>query len=336
MTPKRLRCKSCNSWLVPWGKTSSGKKRFHCKKCGASRTFRKKPSGKTDFFLLFREYILWGITYSVLAKLSGYSIQYLVVKFHRYLEVLPPTLPLFDQSTFEEKFLLIDGLWFGRYFVLMVYRQSKNLTILHISVAGKEVESKISKDLLRLKENGYIFTGIISDGGTGIVKAINRVYAHVPHQICLAHMYRDIVSAIGKRPKDYRTMELRNLADHVWLIESKEALRWWTKQVEEWRLRNWKFLMEYHRDETGRWWYVHHGLRKALRILISLSQTSFVFLDYPLMPKTTNEIEAQFGHLGKRWLAHRGLKKERWAIFLNWFVYFYNEDKLSGSKRKKD
>ncbi len=53
------------------------------------------------------------------------------------------------------------------------------------------------------------------------------------------------------------------------------------------------------------------------------------------MPKTTNEIEGQFGHLGKRWLAHRGMKRERWMDFLKWFIYFYNQNKLSRSKSKK-
>lgn len=47
------------------------------------------------------------------------------------------------------------------------------------------------------------------------------------------------------------------------------------------------------------------------------------------MPKTTNELEAQFGHLSIRWLAHRGLKTEKWEQFMKWFVYFYNKNKLS-------
>ena len=54
------------------------------------------------------------------------------------------------------------------------------------------------------------------------------------------------------------------------------------------------------------------------------------------MPKTTNEIEATFGHLGQRWLAHRGLKTERWESFMKWFVYFYNLQKMTQSKSKKD
>jgi hypothetical protein len=54
------------------------------------------------------------------------------------------------------------------------------------------------------------------------------------------------------------------------------------------------------------------------------------------MPKTTNELEGQFGNLGKRWLAHRGLKTEKWEQFMKWFVYFYNQDKLSSGKTKQD
>ena len=73
-------------------------------------------------------------------------------------------------------------------------------------------------------------------------------------------------------------------------------------------------------------------MRRAVNILKHLPDTSFKFLDHPLMPKTTNEIEASFGYLGKRWLAHRGLKTETWEQFMRWFVYFYNEDKLSSNK----
>ena len=49
-----------------------------------------------------------------------------------------------------------------------------------------------------------------------------------------------------------------------------------------------------------------------------------------------DELEAQLGHLGKRWLSHRGMKRERWKDFLKWFVYFYNQDKLSQKKTKRD
>lgn len=325
-------CPSCSRKLSPWGKSSSGMKRYGCNYCGKTRIYKKKVS-KRDPFDLFRQYILWGLTYEVLSSQSGYSTRYLEGRFHQYLSQKPPPLLAIDQSSEEETYLLIDGLWFGRWFVLMVYRQSKNLTILHISVMGREVSTKIAKDLLAVSKK-YVFTGIISDGATGIKKAVQDIFGNIPHQICLAHLHRQAVNALGRFPKDDRTRTLKALADHLWLIESKEALKWWTKELKSWIHINFNFLREFRRDDTGRWWYVHKGVRKAARILLTAPEGSFTFLDHPTMPKTTNEIEAQFGHLGKRWLAHRGLKRERWKPFLNWFVYFYNQDKLSSRKQK--
>jgi hypothetical protein len=272
----------------------------------------------------------------MLASLSGYSVRFLEGKFHTLLVQEPPVLPVFDQTNLEEAFLLIDGLWFGRWFVLMMYRQSRNLVILHIAIAGREVTTKIAKDLKVVKALGYRFTGIVSDGGTGIVGAVERVFPNAPHQICLAHLHRGIIAAMGRYPKDERVRELKRLADHVWLIESKEALRWWEGQIKTWISLHYGYLKERRYDTDYNWWYVHKGVRHAVATLQELPHTSFTFLDHPLMPKTSNEIEAQFGHLGKRWLAHRGMKRERWKDFLKWFVYFYNQDKLSQKKSKED
>lgn len=334
MVSKRPICPSCSTKFSSWGRTTSGKKRYGCRRCLKTRIYQKHIK-KQDLFSLFKQYVLWGLTYQMLSSMSGYSLAHLVDKFHEYLNQKPPESPLVDQSNLEVAYLLLDGLWFGRYFVLMVYRQSGNLVILHISVAGREVKTKISKDLKHLLKLGYRFSGIVSDGGTGIVAAVEEILPHAPHQICLAHMHRDIVNCLGKNPKDTRVKQLKILADLVWLIESKEALRYWHKQVKDWSHKNFNFLQETRKDaDTGKRWYIHKGARKALRILLKLPKTSFTFLDHPLMPKTTNELEASFGHLGKRWLSHRGLKRERWENFMNWFVYFYNQEKLAQSNRK--
>lgn len=333
MGQKRPTCPSCNKHLTYWGKSPYGKKRYGCNFCGRTRTFQYKRK-KVDFFPLFRQYVLWGHTYNQLSDMSGYSIRHLSREFHNFLLKHPPELPLLDQSNITETFLLIDGLWLKRGFVLMAYRQSRNLTILHISVVGHEVATKIAKDLRCLLALGYRFTGVISDGGTGIVKAVSEVFPNAPHQICLAHLHRDIIAAIGIYPKYEIVKELKRLADHVWLIESKAALKWWKLQIENWEISHHAFLIEKKYDLDYNSWFIHKGVRHAVNILKSLPETSFKFLDFPLMPKTTNELEASFGHLGKRWLAHRGLKTGKWQQFMRWFVYFYNLNKLSQKKSK--
>lgn len=271
----------------------------------------------------------------MLSEKSGYSIGHLVRLFHQLFFKKPPLIPG-KPDTFSETFLLVDGLWLKKWYVMMVYRKSKDLTILHISIAGKEARSRIEDDLHHLLALGYLFTGIVSDGGRGVVGAIKAVFPHTLHQICMAHMHREATNALGIYPKDIRVKNLKRLADHIWLIESEEALVWWKKKRDHWIQTNWQYLMETRKDDRGKWWYIHKGPRKTVRILRKLPSTSFAFLTEPLMPKTTNEIEATFGHLGKRWLAHRGLKTERWENFMRWFVYFYNLKQMAGRKKKED
>ncbi|HXS14850.1 MAG TPA: transposase [Candidatus Saccharimonadales bacterium] len=335
MARRRLLCKACSNPLILWGKTS-GKKRYRCLVCKTTRTYHgKEKSSEAVLGKLFTQYVLWGVTYEMISSLSGYSVAHLIETFHGYFLSKPPALPLLDQSVFVETFLLLDGLWLKRGFVLMAYRQSGNLQILHISVVGREAATKIAKDL-RVLKGIYRFTGVVSDGGTGIVKAVGDVFPHIPHQICLAHLHRDVIAAIGRYPKSEQGRELKHIADHVWLIESKEALQWWQKEVKQWKGRYNEYLKEKRYDLSYNWWYIHKGVRRAVHILEGLPETSFKFLDHPIMPKTTNELEAQFGHLGKRWLTHRGLKTERWESFMRWFVYFYNREKLSQKKMKED
>src|SRR3989344_3077127 len=333
MAKKHLLCISCRKVLSPWGRTRAGRKRYYCRYCKTSRTFLRKPQ-KNQLTILFKQYVLWGLTYEMLSSLSGYSIPHLATVFHQFFKEDSPALHL-PKASSDQAFLLLDGLWFGRWFVLMVYRQSGTLYLLHISVMGREVTSKISRDLGAVKTMGYSFTGVVSDGGTGIVGAVAKIFPHIPHQLCLAHLHRDVIAAIGRYPKDERVKDLKRLADHVWLIESKEALSWWKQQVATWIQSHHAYLKEKRYDLDYNWWYIHKGVRRAVVTLQELPRTSFHFLDFPLMPKTTNELEAQFGHLGKRWLSHRGLKRERWRDFLKWFVYFYNDEKMSQSKTKE-
>ena len=332
-----LFCISCNNELIPWGRTKSGKKRWYCKVCRISRIYHTGNKKSFKILDLFKQYVLWGLTYEMLSSVSELSVRYLESEFHKILELDPPKLPRFDQSDFEVTYMLIDGLWFGRWFVLMLYRQSGTLYLLHISIAGREASTKITKDLKYIKnELKYVFTGFVTDGGTAIVSAVHEVYPHSPHQICLAHMHRQIINALGRYSKDQKITELIGLANHIWFIESTEALNWWKDKIKEWFFTNLSFLKETRTDETGRKWYVHKGVRKAIRILMKLPETSFVFLTHPTMPKTTNEIEATFGHIGQRWLRHKGLKKSRWENYLKWFTYYYNQKVMTDNKTKQD
>lgn len=270
------------------------------------------------------------MTYDQLVSWSDLSFRKLEYDFHQLLLEVPP-IHTIQELTTDESYLLIDGLWFGKKYCLMLYRHHKRKFIIHASFVSKERGSLIVKDL-KILQSTYRFTGIVSDGGTGIRNAVFKVFGHIPHQICMAHLHRDVINAIGRFPKDRRVQELKKLADHIWLIESKEALAWWKNKLQKWIDKNREFLTETKHLDTGGWWYTHTGVRKAVRILVSLPDTSFRFLDHPLMPKTTNELEGSISVLSRKQNIHKGLRRERVKPFLYWFIYFYNRKILSQRK----
>lgn len=335
-TNRSVFCPSCSKRSICWGASTSHTKRYRCLVCHKTFCSPQKRSGKLrPFRWYFEQYILYGVTYAMLARWSGYTIRYLEKHFARFLEEDPPRLVL-PKEVNQEAYLVLDGRWFGKRICLMLYRQSKSKLILKASFMKREYGSLIFKNLKQLHQQGYRFTCIVSDGGRGIRNAVIRMYGAIPHQICMAHIYRQATNGLGKYPKEERVRHLKKLAYHMWLIESKEAKEWWRSQVNQWIRDHGLFIGETRWDTTGHWWYIHGGVRKCVQALKTAYEECFVFLDHPLMPKTTNEMEATIGNLSMKHVIHRGLKREKLAAFITWFVYFYNRNLLSQRKTKED
>ena len=134
--------------------------------------------------------MLGGVTYETLSSWSEYSLPTLTRAFHRLLNQHPPTLSIPELTT-NEAYLLVDGLWFGKRYALMLYRHSKVKHILHGSFVAKEFGSLIAKDLKYLVSR-YRFTGIVSDGGTGI-RMLYLLYLEVSHIRYVWHIFIGIL-----------------------------------------------------------------------------------------------------------------------------------------------
>lgn len=336
-TKRSVFCPACSSRAIAWGRSITGTKRYRCLSC--QKTFRssQKITGKKrPFQWYFEQYVLYGTTYAALSRWSGYSIRYLEKRFHTLLADEPPTLILPKVSQDTETYLILDGRWFGKKICLMLYRQSRSKLILYASFMPKEYGSLILKNLKTLETQGYRFTGVVSDGGTGIKKAVVKMYGQIPHQLCMAHIHRQATNGLGKHPKEENIQRLKALADHMWLVESKEALAWWKTEVNQWIRENGLYLGTTRWDTNGRWWYIHVGVRKSARAIKTAYEECFTFLDHPLMPKTTNEMEATIGNLSMKHLIHRGMKQENLKPFIAWYIYFYNRNLISQRKTQKD
>jgi len=272
-------------------------------------------------------FVLKGRTYDSLAATSGVSTKTLTRYGNQRLVDVPPKLDLPLPDPARRAYLLVDGLWFGKAFVLLLYRISGYPYIIHASIAKREWSSRVEKDLHYILAQGYVIAGVVSDGGKGIQTAVETVLPAVPHQICLVHVHREATKGVGKRPRDQNVKELKELVGHLFLIESREALRWWMRQVEGWLTTNKNYLLEYTHDPIHhRWWYTHKKTRKTIKILLKAPEHSFMFLyGHRLMPRTTNEIEGLNSAISSKWLIHRGLRREKWPSLIRWYIYFRNE-----------
>ena len=53
----------------------------------------------------------------------------------------------------------------------------------------------------------------------------------------------------------------------------------------------------------------------------------FQYIDNPGLPRTTNSLEAFFGHVKDQLRLHRGLSETRVDNFIKWYLYFNDEKK---------
>jgi hypothetical protein len=199
--------------------------RYRCLECGktfVSQRRAKWVSRKKEVELQkwFRLYILKGLTYDVISGLSGLSIRSLEKNFHEQLEKYPPVFkisPHIIKQADRPTYLLIDGKWWGKTSVDMLYRLVDIKAIIHHSFLKREYASQIERDLRYIvDELGYSnIHAVISDGGPGIRKAVLKVFGHIPHQICLAHVSREITRCLGKFPQADNLQLLKSLANHM-------------------------------------------------------------------------------------------------------------------------
>ena len=99
----------------------------------------------------------------------------------------------------------------------------------------------------------------------------------------------------------------------------------------DWYRRYETFINEKTVDEqTGHWWYTHKMLRRSASHIRRALPEMFAYTHYDKVPKSSNSIEAFFGHLKDNLRIHRGLSKEHFKDFVKWYLFFNsNQDKIT-------
>jgi hypothetical protein len=285
---------------------------------------RRKEITSSNRFVWFKKWVSGRMTIEEIAITSGYSSRQL----HRWFDDYLDTWPSWTINTSTPIYLLIDGTYYSDDHCLIIYRAENLRRTIFYRFATHEDDDEIASDLLNIRDLGYEVIGITTDGGDNIIRAVQYVFPHVPRQRCVVHVQRECLASITQRPRSPEARMFRNLVQQLSIVYTNNDKLWWLSRYSRWTEDNLEYVfrkgvVSYSKQE----YYVHNDLRKAYIHLKRALPNLFTYIDHPGVPKTTNALEAFFGHIKDQIRLHRGLAETRIDNFIKWFLFFNDEKK---------
>lgn len=305
--------------MVLDGHTSSGKQRFRCRACNTIR-LRKRPDNiaRTDEQTL----VTWMtglLPLSDIAKEKGFSREHL----SRRLVDAWPSAPIAPMINVTDDVLVLDAISCGDgvAFILRAIDRGK-------ATWGFAPKENADGWFLALQMVEGIPRAIVSDHQKGLRSAVSLVFPGVLHQRCQAHIMRQALTWITKRPKTLAGRTLRVLVLRLSKIEREDEALLWTATLNRWHKYFKPFLDEKTEGPDGRKQPTHRYLRRAAALMRGCVPEAFTFLVAPSVPKTSNHVEGGINSpLKERLKRHRGLPSERQRALVAFYLDDWNREK---------
>lgn len=221
----------------------------------------------------------------------------------------------------------IDGKWLHRQGVVMIYRNVTSKVNLYWSWHLSESYDAVGVDfkgLLPIIE-GNLPSGVVSDWKGSIVAAVNIFLPPIPHQRCLTHVQRQLLTFLPLRSPIQATQALRRIALLLFAIDSIQDLCVWKGMLARWEETYGYLLKEKtitQEEQTRSWWYTHGNLRRAIKLLRFDEQHLFAYLTNSFLPKTNNSLEGVNSQIKGKLSIHRGMKTPQQVIYIFWLLTF--------------
>ncbi len=282
-------------------------------------TWRNENVRQSREFVWFKRWVLERQTYRLLSHVSGQSERTLKRKFNGYLQQAP-IVPIKSKA---RSHLLIDGTYFSNGLCLVLYQDNDIKYSQLYRFTDRERYEEIREDLENLKALGVDIESVTCDGHRAIIKAVKRAYPNAVLQRCLVHIQRMALVWLTEHPKTQAAWHLRELVSVIHRIETQEQRTLWLWGFYLWDKEHKAFLSEYVINPlTGRKWYKHRRVRSVRFLIIQALPNMFHYLNNPLIPKSTNSIEAFFKHLKLHLQVHGGLTLKHRKEFIKWYLFF--------------
>jgi hypothetical protein len=309
--------------VIKWG-IRNGIQRHKCRSCQSLFSARRKDISKSNRFPWFRKWILGKMTVEDIAATSGYSSRQLHRWFDEYLDEYPTWII----KTTVPIYLLIDGTYYSNDHCLIVYRAANLKRTIFYRFCTTEDDDEIASDLINIRSMGYDIVGITTDGGDNIIRAVEYAYPNVPRQRCMVHVQRECLSKITLHPRSPEGRMLKYLVMKLGEINTHNEKMWWIGAFENWVEENKEYVCEKaHYPNSARTYYIRDELRKAYVHLRRAIPNLFMYIEHPGLPRSTNALEAFFGHIKDQLRLHRGLAETRVDNFIKWYLFFNDEKK---------
>jgi hypothetical protein len=132
---------------------------------------------------------------------------------------------------------------------------------------------------------------------------------------------------LTKEPKSIQGKELLEIVYQIHKIDNEEQRQYWLISLYNWDVKHKDFINEKSINPiTGRAWFTHKMIRRVRHLLITTFPNMFHYLNDCKIPKSTNGLEAFFGHLKDNLSIHRGLTVNNRKSFIKWYMYLRNEE----------
>ena len=183
---------------------------------------------------------------------------------------------------------------------------------------------------------------VVTDGGPGLASALKRVWPDTAVQRCLVHVQRNVRRELTTRPRTDAGKTLRAISLALTTITTRDQAVAWEVRLHEWHQVYGELITAktYLGDAPTRpswvrtnpaWWWTHHRLRRAYRLLERLMRQAVLFTylraDFNglMISSTTNRIEGGCNHPIKDLLRrHRGMTTDHRRRAVEWWCYLHS------------
>ena len=323
-------CSICQSPQKKNGKRN-GKQRWRCTNCNASTTNTRPDLTERNQLTGFVSWLLSKQSQAEYGGGTGRTFRHQTMWCWNVHPYLNHTGEVFNE-------IQVDGIHIRPGWCLLI--AIANGQVIGWQWCDHEKASAWTALLQRFPEPKVVVT----DGGSGLMKAMKEFWPNVKIQRCLVHIQRNVRTYLTLNPRLPAGKSLRRLSLKLTKIRSQEAAASWMTAFAAWHTENQDLINErtYASEwntawpkgvrRTRSWWYTHERLRKAYENMNKALRRGhlFTYLDEDLnglgINATTNMIEGAVNS-GIRAMIfhHRGMPIEHRRRACEWFCWTHTE-----------